>query len=363
MKIIPNFKFEFLTSSCFFQTCFLNSNTTLKIKAGTLTIKRVNKIKDNILSSESEKGETMRNIFLFGRPGMYFFFVEIVIMPISFYLALWITNFATVATHLSYSDMIGWQFKTLLPGLACSCLYFYIVKCMALLEAVTNLDSDAVEEILDQTESSKSLSREMREKMLTQLLDMGDPETEMKALFDKIDDNHSELLSRSEFQIFLNSLGITFSRKKWTQIFTEIDRSHDNEISLTELFLFLFPDHDRAKTEEKNRLISIGERVKKKATLHSNSGHRRLSLFQLSSQTVQSSRVFASNLKVESVEDFEEISEKVAAAAPPLKPQVSPQKSPQASSHHNHSPLLNRNHRSEADDLWASSLLDSIEDL
>ncbi len=39
---------------------------------------------------------------------------------------------------------------------------------------------------------------------------------------------------------------ITFSRKKWSAIFTEIDKNYDDEIAFEELFIFLFPNHDRA---------------------------------------------------------------------------------------------------------------------
>lgn len=57
-------------------------------------------------------------------------------------------------------------------------------------------------------------------------------------------------LSRKEFKLFLTELQIHFSNKRWRQIFGEIDKNFDNEISFDELFLFLFPDHDEAKVSE-----------------------------------------------------------------------------------------------------------------
>merc|ERR1712146_320645 len=91
---------------------------------------------------------------------------------------------------------------------------------------------------------------------------MGNPEQELKVLFMEIDENNSNLLSRREFQIFLEALGISFSRKKWSQIFVEIDLNNDDEISFRELFLFLFPDNDAARLEESRRLARIGMRVR-----------------------------------------------------------------------------------------------------
>lgn len=105
----------------------------------------------------------------------------------------------------------------------------------------------------------------MRDKIMKKLKNMGDPEAELKALFDEIDDNNSNLLSRKEFQVFLEAMGITFSRKKWSQIFVQIDLNNDDEISFKELFLFLFPDNDQAKLEETRRLTRVGLRVRQKA--------------------------------------------------------------------------------------------------
>lgn len=46
--------------------------------------------------------------------------------------------------------------------------------------------------------------------------------------------------------MFMTELDISFSNRRWRQIFNEIDRNHDDEISFDELFLFLFPTHDEA---------------------------------------------------------------------------------------------------------------------
>ena len=76
-----------------------------------------------------------------------------------------------------------------------------------------------------------------------------------------IDTNHSMLLSRLEFKAFLSQLHITFSNKRWKQIFRAIDRNMDDEISFDELFLFIFPTQDEAIIKEKKRLQSVRHRV------------------------------------------------------------------------------------------------------
>jgi hypothetical protein len=62
----------------------------------------------------------------------------------------------------------------------------------------------------------------------------------------------------------MNAMDISFSRKKWKQIYREIDRNYDDFISFEEFFLFLFPAHDIAQALEKKRLNLVKERVRAK---------------------------------------------------------------------------------------------------
>ena len=74
-----------------------------------------------------------------------------------------------------------------------------------------------------------------------------DPIVELKKLFDLIDDNNNCKLSRAEFKLFLNKLGVHFNNRKWNHIFGEVDLNFDNEITLNEFILFLFPGDQAAQ--------------------------------------------------------------------------------------------------------------------
>jgi hypothetical protein len=63
----------------------------------------------------------------------------------------------------------------------------------------------------------------------------------------------------------MHAIDINFSRKKWQQIFREIDLNYDDKVSFEEFFLFLFPAHDVGLALEKKRLKILGHRVKQKA--------------------------------------------------------------------------------------------------
>ena len=54
--------------------------------------------------------------------------------------------------------------------------------------------------------------------------------------------------SLEAFEIFVQDMGIQqFSRKSWEQMFKRIDRDLDSEVTLDDLFIFIFPDHPIAK--------------------------------------------------------------------------------------------------------------------
>lgn len=90
---------------------------------------------------------------------------------------------------------------------------------------------------------------------------MGDPYTELRNLFRSIDFDHSNRLSRLEFEILMDKLDINFSKRKWKQIYHEIDRNYDDEVSFDEFFFFLFPNHDVSVAMERKRLKIIRRRV------------------------------------------------------------------------------------------------------
>ena len=120
-------------------------------------------------------------------------------------------------------------------------------------------------EVIEQTEGSRQLGETIRAKLLAKLaIDVGDSEDAfglLRRLFNEIDKNGSNRLSRSEFELLMDRLEVSFSRKKWKQIYHEIDRNYDDEISFDEFFVFLFPNHELAAAQEVKRMKRIRHRV------------------------------------------------------------------------------------------------------
>lgn len=125
-----------------------------------------------------------------------------------------------------------------------------------------HVDKDAMLEVIEQTEGSRLLGETIREKLLQRLASVsGDAYSTLRNLFDEIDKNRSNKLSRVEFEILMDRLEVNFSRKKWKQIYHEIDRNYDDEISFDEFFIFLFPNHDYATANEIKRLKIVRSRI------------------------------------------------------------------------------------------------------
>lgn len=131
-----------------------------------------------------------------------------------------------------------------------------------MMKAMYHVDKDAMLEVIEQTEGSRLLGETIREKLLQRLASVsGDAYSTLRNLFDEIDKNRSNKLSRVEFEILMDRLEVNFSRKKWKQIYHEIDRNYDDEISFDEFFIFLFPNHDYAMANEIKRLKIVRSRI------------------------------------------------------------------------------------------------------
>ena len=95
---------------------------------------------------------------------------------------------------------------SLIPLILTIVLIIYIIRSAALLRLVTSLDSDTLQQAIENAESSNELAENLRTKILSRLNEIGsDDELQLKLLFQQIDADGSDLLSRTEFQEFLGN--------------------------------------------------------------------------------------------------------------------------------------------------------------
>ena len=216
---------------------------------------------DRILRTESYRqgkdnsSQDVLNVFWHSNPELYYECVRILLVTIAFYMALWLTAILTL------SKTPAWKIWSLVPVLICIWMYVYIIRTAAMLKAVHQVDADAILEVIEDNEGVHALAELLKNKILGLVDSTVNPQEELQRIFKEIDGNGSNFLTRNDFILFMDHLGLTFSRKKWKRIFREIDRNCDDKITFQEFFLFVFPDHDYALALETKRLNAITKRV------------------------------------------------------------------------------------------------------
>jgi hypothetical protein len=202
-------------------------------------------------------------VFLFSSHKLYLESVKLLVMLIALNFAYWLVYFVGSASP------VGWKVLAFLPPAFSFINYVYVVKTAALIKAVVKMDDTALIEVLEQTEAAQDLTVSIREQLVAKLTAMADknedggggPKEQLDRLYDEMDVNGDDTLTRQEFTIFLHKLHIYPTRKKWRQIFRVIDRNADNDISKAELRLFVFPSSRTALAAERHRLKEIRQRV------------------------------------------------------------------------------------------------------
>lgn len=188
------------------------------------------------MKKESPFAHSLDELFFLSSPALFFESIHALMMFISLYLALFLTNF------LSTAPDAGWVIICLVPGLCSATIFIWLVRKAALIKAVYKVDCKAVLAVLEQVESAETLSELVRRTLLTKLaslagieVDMdqfcsgamdpfeknlleGNMQAELYGLFDEIDTSKDGLLSRSEFVCFMNAMGINMKYRKWIKV-------------------------------------------------------------------------------------------------------------------------------------------------
>ena len=194
----------------------------------------------------------LNHIFWYGNPQFYFSCVLWYMMCLSFYYAWLFVNFA------AYHAPVWMKVVSFVICLFSTVLYFVVVIQASRILAITAPDYETLTSVVDEAEDINHIFEDIRTKLLDKMASLGgDPLTKLTELFAMIDDNGNETLSREEFGLFIGSCGIHFSARKWIQIFQKVDLNCDNEISLNEFKLFLFPEDAGAYKQEIERVKSI----------------------------------------------------------------------------------------------------------
>lgn len=181
------------------------------------------KMKDNF------QKQNLSEVFLFGRPELFYGLITVVITCNSFYLAWWITNFAMVASNLNNPGLIV---LSLLPALVTTFLSALAIRSSSILKAITCLNLTVVAAVLDKSHSNAAALSTLRTQLLEHLSKEG-PDIKLAML--KLLRRFSEdgmLLTRLEFEAILVHYRILYVPKKIDFLFRSIDANGGNTIEM-----------------------------------------------------------------------------------------------------------------------------------
>eukprot|EP01041_Mallomonas_annulata_P003494 gene3494-6955_t len=214
-----------------------------------------------IMESESiTTTDKFADIFLFRSKKLFLRTVETTVMLNCMWLALWATNYATLA-HETGPDEMQWHLLILIPVIIVMPILSMVVKTSAKLVAITSFDHDAFGQVLETAEEVTLLLRDLRESVLSKVALITDenrtPEEIIQELFDDIDMDGSGELTRLELRRFLRLLDVDFSNFKYNSIFNAIDQNKDGSISIDEFNKLLFGEEDEDEIEAMQKLTQL----------------------------------------------------------------------------------------------------------
>jgi Ca2+-binding EF-hand superfamily protein len=219
---------------------------------------------------EVDLSEDFKDIFLFGRPKIFFFTVNVAIMFCCFYLAVWATNYITMISHYNDSPAL-WQILLIFPMVIAFQLLAAINKSVALISAVCTLNLNLTLQVANETLEMDQAMSEMKDHTLLRIveifneIDTLDKKLEVvDALFDSIDKDGSGEIDQFEFRGLLRNLSLHYSDERYRKLYRAIDSDGGGTIGKSEYFSLLFPyDEYTELRNEDNHSKEMKEKLMK----------------------------------------------------------------------------------------------------
>lgn len=220
---------------------------------------------EGVAGDDKDSHKSLSEIFLFGNRYLFFRSVEFVVMLNCLYMALWATSFVSVA--MNSTSPVGWEILVLLPiGIMFPTLG-QIVRTSSKILAIEELNVDVIGKMIEDEEENAVIVAELRSKLTARFSDMGhskSPQEVVQDIFQKIDSDGNDLLSKRELRKFLRALHLHYSDDKFNRLFKTIDKDHSGDLTIKELSELLFPDAEqerRRRAEEEAEAKVVQEQI------------------------------------------------------------------------------------------------------
>ena len=204
----------------------------------------------------------LRVIFPPGYSTIYYRTVSVLVLLQAVYVALWVTDFTSVAEHSQ--NPILWQALLALPiALNFFCLYHNIFK-SSIIRSMTHRNADILDEIVEEAREQVHVARDLRAAIVEHLTFLEIPRSLWKEHlwkhFQIADTNGSHEIDSEEFLMWFRAMDVHFSRKTTKRIFNALDRDKSGAISWKEMEAIIFPEfQNRTSTRQLARVRSLGQ--------------------------------------------------------------------------------------------------------
>jgi hypothetical protein len=189
-----------------------------------------------------------RSIFLWQRPGLYYFAVEFSLLIQCFYIALWATNFVVIARD-SYFPVL-WEIALVVPLPINFFLLKQIIYTSCMVKAIVQMDQRTanriIEQAIDERNVTQRLRRIVRDTMKTWEVPRKEWPGRLQAYFDLYADaDHT--MDKDSFKAFLHEIQIFITDDSLKNLFKVIDVDRDHRIAWSMLTKIIFPDAKKTK--------------------------------------------------------------------------------------------------------------------
>jgi len=200
----------------------------------------------------------LSEIFLFCRPELYFYAIEIALLIQCLYIALWATNFLFIA-NMSY-NLILWNIALLLPLPINIFILQHVIFTSCMLKSIVCLDKEIAADIYESTEKERDIKYKLR-KLVRNSLQILYPEDNMnwskytEIAFKKFSRHNRHGLNKDDFINFLHYFQIILRDKSVELIYKALDADKDRIIHWHAFKAIIFPELHSTADVKVNRTI------------------------------------------------------------------------------------------------------------
>ena len=163
----------------------------------------------------------IQSLFLFGNKIWFDKAVEIAIILHCLYLSMWAMNFITTIQDAKIP--VHNQVIIVIPILLIGMTLGHIIRTLSVLDAVCNLNLDAMKSVIEDTEDTINLIENLRKDIDEGINQLGDVNVSrlqlMQELFLQIDEDKSGYLDRLEFRNLLRQLELCYTEDRFNRLF------------------------------------------------------------------------------------------------------------------------------------------------